>query len=110
MSNTVEPVGPEDLGRLNNLQVARRSLADKLLQLETEKIRLMAASKRVDDEWNGLFQRVASERGIDPSSLFDVNPNTGEIQVAQPPAAPKQEPAVEKEPDTEPEPDAPASE
>ena len=82
MSTLTEPVGPEDLARLNGLNGARRNIADKLLQLEMEKIRILAASKRVDDEWSGLFQRLAQERGLDPTTILDINPQTGELQSA----------------------------
>jgi hypothetical protein len=99
--SALEPVSPEDLERLNQLQIAKRGIADRLLALEEEKVRILAASKRVSDEWDGVFARLAQERGLDPSSHLDINPKNGALQVIgqQPPApVPAPQPAAEEAP------------
>lgn len=82
----IEPVSKEDLARFQQLDLSKKALAERLLSLEEEKIRIMAATKRISDEWTGLFSRIASERGLDPNSAFDINPKTGAIDLGSPPA------------------------
>lgn len=84
MSTQLEPVSAEDLARLEQLKIARGGMANRLLDLEEEKIKILAATKRVSDEWNGLLARIAQERGIDPNSHFEVNPRTGQVMTGAP--------------------------
>lgn len=81
MSKQIEPVSSEDLARLGQLQMARRGIADRVLELREEDIHLMAAAKRVTGEWQSLLARIAEERGLDSNTPFDIHPKTGEIQV-----------------------------
>lgn len=98
--NHLEPVAPEDLARLDQLQVAKRGIADRLLELKEEEVRLIAAAKRVSDEWNGLFARIAQERGLDPKAEISINPKTGLVESSQSvkKEAPAEKPAAEAEP------------
>lgn len=104
-----EPVGSEDLARIQQLQLAKRGIADKVLELEHHKINLLASDKRVQSEWDTIFSRIAEERGIPPEAVFDVNPRTGEVHVSQtssPTPPPDTEPAGAKEETAEPAPEA----
>lgn len=84
MSALIEPVGAEDLARLRELSAARDNLAHKLLSLELEKIPILAAGRRVDEEHDGVLRRIMSERGIPISSTVNINPQTGEVVVVPP--------------------------
>lgn len=76
-----DPVGVEDLARLRELSMARDNIAHKLLSLELEKIAILAAGRRVDEEHDALLRRIMTDRGIAPSDAIDINPRTGEIAV-----------------------------
>lgn len=74
-----ERVNAEDLARLRELNIARNSIAARLLELEIEKITILAAGKRVCEEEHSMFRRLASERGIAETTVMDINPRTGEV-------------------------------
>jgi hypothetical protein len=74
-----EPVGVEDRTRLRELSIAKSSIASRLLDLELEKISVLAAGRRINEEQHILFRRLASERGIAETTIMDINPRTGEV-------------------------------
>jgi len=80
MSAPLEPVGPEDLAALRELEAVRINLAVRLLGLEQEKVRVLAADRRVQGEQDGLIRRIASERGLG-NALVEINPKTGAVEV-----------------------------
>ena len=97
MSVLIEPVAVEDLARLRELSLARDNVAHKLLSLELEKIPLLAAGRRIDEEHDVLLRRIMTERSIPFTSQVDINPRTGEIMVQSAEAlhpSPKAEPAA----------------
>jgi hypothetical protein len=75
----IDPVSAEDLVRLRELDGARISLAVKHLDVELEKIDILAAAKRVKRELATLFERLAHERGIADSGTMEINIKTGEV-------------------------------
>lgn len=82
MPNTpLEPVSVEDLARLRELTAARENVAHKYLSLELEKIPVLAAGRRIDEEHDALLRRIMEERGIPPAATVNVSPHTGEIVV-----------------------------
>lgn len=78
---SLDPVSPDDLSRLAELDKTKTALALRLLDLENDKIRIMAASRRIEDEWGGLFRRFVEERGLDPQTRIEVNYKTGAVSV-----------------------------
>lgn len=91
-----EPVSVEDLVRLRELSAARDNIAHKLLSVELEKITLLAAGRRIDDEHDVLLRRIMTDRGIPFTSTVDINPRTGEViaSSADPPEPAKTETTV----------------
>ncbi len=79
------PISQEDLARCIELDKHRTNLALRLLELENEKVRILAASKRIQDEWHGLFQRFAAERNVPEGDLVEVNFRTGDVAIVSPP-------------------------
>lgn len=75
----IDPVSAEDLARLRELDGARISLAVRHLDLELDKIDILAAAKRIKRELATLFERLAHERGIVDSALMEINTKTGEV-------------------------------
>lgn len=77
----LEPVSAEDLARLRELTLARENIAHKGLSLDLEKITVLAAGKRIDEEHDALLSRIMADRGIHPTSTVNINPQTGEVVV-----------------------------
>lgn len=86
MSAPYSPVTAEDLARLHELGVAEHGLQQQLYDLELAKIPILAAGKRIREEQDAVYQRIASERGLSPQTLINVNMKTGEIRVVRPEA------------------------
>lgn len=79
--NPDSPVPKEELDELQSLQESRLDLADRLLKLEMERIRILAAAKRVNDQHQLKFEALLAERGLDPSTPVEINASTGKITI-----------------------------
>jgi hypothetical protein len=73
------PVDGEVLQRLQQVQHARLQVADRLLDLEMEKVRLLASAQRIDNEKTRIFEGILMERGLPPNSIVEVDAETGII-------------------------------
>jgi hypothetical protein len=76
-----DPVDPETLEQFLRLQEARQRFADSYLSLEQEKIRILAAVKRIDDQRNRLFETCALERGVSPEARISIDARSGMLSV-----------------------------
>jgi|SRR5688572_33386738 len=85
MSVLIEPASAEDLARLRELSIARDNVAHKLLSLELEKIPILAAGRRIDEEHDALIRRIMADRGIPPTSSISISPQSGEVVVTRGP-------------------------
>lgn len=79
-----DPVDPDTLQRFSALDSARYEIGDQLLDLEQERIKLLAAAHQIDSQKKRLFERVLVERGLDPTARVSIDFKTGEISVLQP--------------------------
>lgn len=80
------PVSADDLARLHELGVAEHGLQQQLYDLELAKIPILAAGKRIREEQDLVYRRIASERGLSPQTVINVNMKTGEVRVVGPEA------------------------
>jgi hypothetical protein len=78
-----DPVDTETLEQFRRLQEARSRFADSLLSLEQEKIQILAAVKKVDDQSARLFEHCLIERGLPPTAKVSIDPRTGAIDVVK---------------------------
>lgn len=78
-----DPVDPDTLKKFSALDTARYEIGDQLLDLEQEKIKLLAAAHQVETQKKRIFERVLVERGLDTSARVSIDFNTGEISVLQ---------------------------
>lgn len=78
-----DPVDPDSLTKFSALDTARYEIADQLLDLEQEKIKLLAAAHQVEAQKKRLFERILVDRGLDPSARVSIDFKTGEISVLQ---------------------------
>lgn len=87
-----DPVSKEGLETIRQLVEARMDVADRLLSMEQDKIALLAAAKRLDDQRLRFFEALLMERGIDPRTQVELDSNTGRIKVLQPTKKPIEPP------------------
>lgn len=108
------PVSAEDLAKFAQLQGARLQIAERVLDLEQEKVRALRAAANIDAERQKLFEKILVERGLPPGFPVEIDSKTGTMkpvegameafvrqQAAQsvpsvmeaPPAAPSADPA-----------------
>jgi hypothetical protein len=80
-----DPVSREGLESMRQLVEARMDVADRLLSMEQDKIALLAAAKRLDEQRQRLFEGILMERGIDPRTQVELDSSTGRIKVFFPP-------------------------
>lgn len=78
-----DPVDTETLEQLRRLQDTRQRLAESLLTLEQEKIQLLAAAKKVDDQRNRLFETLLVDRGLSPGTEIEIDAKTGRIKLLE---------------------------
>ncbi len=96
-----DPVDRATLDRLTDLHANRAQIAEQMLDIEQEKVRLMIVVRRLDDERNQIFARVLTERGLAPNTPIDLDPRTGQIELLRP-EPPQPEVAVDPTPEPQP--------
>jgi len=88
-----DPVDPETRKKLEELGAARFDIAERLLEMEQDKVKLLVAANRVDEERGRLFEKVLMDRGLSPTTPVEIEAQTGNIRVLRPqapqPAAPE---------------------
>jgi len=84
-----DPIDPVTLKRFDELQTLRVQLADKYLDLEQEKIRVMRAASNLDVERQRLFEAVLVARGLSPTHPVEIDAKTGTIKLLAPLSAPE---------------------
>lgn len=79
---TVEdPVSPEQVEQLEQLQTAWTGLAEENARLDQRKIQILAALKRLGDEQSRLFELIQIERGLSPRAKISIDPKSLLIEV-----------------------------
>jgi len=89
-----DPVSKEVLSQFQDLTSARIDLAERVVEMEQQKIFALAAIKRVDEQKSRLWEAILMERGIDPKASIQVDSDTGKLFRQ----APKEEPSEEQPP------------
>lgn len=85
-----DPVDADTLAQFNKLESARYEIGSQLLELEQERVRLLSAAHRVDEQRQRTFERVLVDRGLPPNAQVEVDSNTGRLKLLKP------EPAEQK--------------
>jgi hypothetical protein len=78
-----DPIAPDTLKRLGALQQARLQIAEQLLDMELEKIKLVVGSRQLDDEKQRVFEKELTDRGLPPNAPVEVDAKTGMIAMVQ---------------------------
>jgi len=95
-----DPIAPEALQQLAALHNARLDFCDRNATLDQEKIAILAALKRLDDQKTRLFESLLVERGLAPDTEVTINPRTGKVQLLRrkPDGAPEPVPEQTEQP------------
>jgi len=79
-----DPLDAQTLKRFEEMQGARMQLAERILDLEQEKIKTLRAAQNVDLERQRLFETVLVSRGIPPAHPVRIDAQTGVITLVEP--------------------------
>jgi hypothetical protein len=75
-----DPIDPDTIKRFQQLQSSRLQIADHLLGMEQEKVRLLRAAQNVEAERQRLFEGVLLARGLPPNFPVEIDALTGVIK------------------------------
>lgn len=75
-----DPIEPATLDQFKKIMLARQQAAERLLDLEQEKIRILRVAASLDQERQKLFETILTSRGLPPNFPVEVDANTGKIQ------------------------------
>lgn len=88
-----DPVVGETLQQLRQLHDARLHLCERAVNLEQERIQILAAIKRLDDQKQRMFDSILVERGVPPQTQVEIDGRTGTLRMISQPEPTKEEPA-----------------
>ncbi len=104
-----DPVSQEERDLINKLDVAKAGIAEKNLQLDLEKVNLVAATRRIEAQYQEIFKKILIDRGLSIDTLIQIDLNSGQLRIvpgaskAAPEAPPKavadQKPPTESSPE-----------
>jgi hypothetical protein len=83
-----DPIGKEALDKLADLETAEINASLQLMGMEQEKIKLLAAGRRIEDERHRLFEKLLMERGLPPGTAATIDSTTGKMTLVPHPGAP----------------------
>ena len=95
-----DPVAPEMRQQLRQLHDARLHMCERAVDLDQEKIQVLAAIKRLDDQKHRVFEAILVERGLPPQTQVEIDGRTGKLKPLQQPESPV-EPQAEQPADDE---------
>ena len=101
---TEDPVSMEQLNRLRLLQESRLDVSDRFMTLEQEKVKLLAAARRIDEEKQRVFEGILLERGLAPDATVEIDAGTGKLKLLSPSSEPATPPAPPASPAPQPPP------
>lgn len=80
-----DPVDGETLRRIGDLTGARYDVAERLLDLEQQKVTLLVTAKQIDEEKARLFNKILLDRGLPPGTPIELDAESGAITIHQRP-------------------------
>lgn len=79
-----DPVPPEVIQAFEQIERARARIALENMTLDQRKIQLLAAAKKVDEQFQKLFDSILLERGLPLNTVVEIDDKTGRLTVAKP--------------------------
>lgn len=78
-----DPVDRETLDRMGELENARHQLGVQLLDIEQDRVRLLAAAHKIDEQQSRYYEQILLKRGLPGNTRVEVDANTGRITLMQ---------------------------
>ena len=78
-----DPVDTETLEQFHRLTETRAKIADDLLSLEQDKIQLLLAAKKIDEQRTRLFEACLIDRGLPLDAAIEIDRKTGKITLTK---------------------------
>lgn len=75
-----DPVDAETLKHMEELQIRRAQVAERLLDLENERVRLLRMAQGVDMERSRVFETINLVRGLPTDFPLEIDAKTGSIR------------------------------
>lgn len=79
-----DPVDELTRKKLDELGNVRLDIADRLLDMEMERIRLLVSVQRLDEERIKIFDKILMDRGLPPGTPVEVEAQTGALKILRP--------------------------
>lgn len=80
-----DPVDKATLIKLGELENGRLQVGAQLLDLEQEKIKLMTAAHRLDEQRTRVYEKILIDRGIGGHEPVEIDAETGKVTLLRPP-------------------------
>jgi hypothetical protein len=80
-----DPVDQDTLDRFAQLDMSANQVCRRVGDMELERVRLVRALATLDSERSKLFEKILMDRGLAPTTVIHINPQTGEITMDSPP-------------------------
>jgi len=77
-----EPLSAEEMQQLAEIDSARVNLGLRILELESEKIAILAQAKKLDMSWSAVMKKVTDDRNIPEGTPFSIDPETGSLNLS----------------------------
>lgn len=99
-----DPVSVEEMARIDQLDMARQGIANENLLLDQKKIQLLGAAKRVDAEYQRVFDQILVDRGLEPGTPVSIGKDN-RLKILRPkePPVPTEAPSEAPRAETTPE-------
>lgn len=94
-----DPVDKQTMAQLEELEQRRLQVADRLLDLEQEKVKVLGAAHQIDQQRHRIFEKILLERGLPPNAPATIDAQTARVQLVHmngTPAAQPQQPPPEQ--------------
>lgn len=78
-----DPVDADTLVKFGQLQASRMQCAERLLDLEQERVRVLRAAASLDTERQRIFESILVARGLAPNFPVEIDAKTGKITLVQ---------------------------
>jgi hypothetical protein len=74
-----DPVPREVLAEFQEIREAQLRLAEQNMFLDREKVRLLAANNKLDQQQQRLFETILVDRGIAPGTPVELDAGSGKL-------------------------------
>ena len=76
-----DPVDKETLGRLEELENTRLQIGGQMLDLEQDKVKLLAATHRLDQQRTAIYEKILIDRGVSHTEAVEIDATTGSLRL-----------------------------